>query len=157
MPKLNYNKNKVLLAVMTGSLENLEQALADKKDPNMPGPSDMTALHMAVLLCQEPMVARLIAAGAKLEARDKNDLTPLGYAVLPAIETPLPQLKIMLKDDDSRAILDEARANIRTTLLAAGADWHAKSKKKPTPWERFEYYYPEKAQAMVPQIGPAQV
>lgn len=153
----NYRKNKVLLAVLTGQMENLEDALSKNLSPNMPGPSNMTALHMAVLLCQEAMVTRLLQAGAELEARDKNDLTPLGYAVLPAKETPLPQLRIMLKDPDSTALLDLARANIRTALLAAGANWQAKSKKAPTPWERFEHYYPEQAAAMVPQVGPAKV
>ena len=54
-------------------------------------------------------------------------------------------------------MLDQSRANIRTLLLAQGADWNAKSKKAPTPWERFEHYYPDQAQAMVPQVGPAKV
>lgn len=154
---MNPRKNKPLLAVMTGNPELLKQALAKGADPNMPGPQNMTALHMAVLMCSEEAVEMLIQAGAKLEARDKNDLTPLGYAVLPALETPLPMLKKQLKTDDGRALLDQARANIRKTLLAAGADWHAKSTKAPTPWERFEHYYPDDAKLAVPSIGPAQV
>lgn len=154
---MNPRKNKPLLAVMTGNPELLKQALEKGADPSMPGPQNTTALHMAVLMCNEEAVDLLIKAGAKIEARDKNDLTPLGYAVIPALETPLPMLKKQLKTEDGRALLDQARANIRKALLAAGADWHAKSAKAPTPWERFGHYYPEEAKLAVPVIGPAQV
>ncbi len=152
-----FRKNKPLLAVMAGSHEGLAEALAKGIDPSMPGPSKMTALHMAALMCDERATRMLLDAGAKIEARDKNDLTPLGYAVLPVRETPLPQLKQALKSEEATAKLDLARSDVRKALLAAGADWHAKSKKAPTPWERFEHYWPEQAAASVPQVGPAKV
>lgn len=152
----NPRKNKALLAVMTGNPTDLEAALARGADPNLLGPSNTTALHMAVLLCREVEVGLLLGAGARLEARDRNDLTPLGYAVLPVRETPLPQLKPQLKTPEGEAELEQARINIRKALLAAGADWHAKSKKAPSPWARFQHYWPEQAAASVPQVGPAQ-
>lgn len=152
-----FKKNKPLLAVMAASHEGLADALAKGFDPNMPGPSKMTALHMAALMCDLPATQMLLKAGARLEARDKNDLTPLGYAVLPVRETPLPQLKQALKSEEATEGLNLARADVRKALLAAGADWHAPSKKAPTPWERFEHYWPDEAQASVPQVGPAKV
>ena len=152
-----FRKNKPLLAVMAGNHEGLAEALAKGIDPSMPGPSKMTALHIAALLCDDRAAQMLLAAGAQIEARDKNDLTPLGYAVLPVRETPLPQLKQALKSEEETAGLDQARSDVRKTLLAAGADWHAKSKKAPSPWERFEHYWPEQARASVPKVGPAKV
>lgn len=154
----NYRKNKVLLAVITGNPSALEDALEKGFDPNMPGPSQMTALHMAALLCNEAAVKRLIGVGALLEARDKNDLTPLGYAVLPAKETPMPQLKLSLKTPEGRASLDAARLAIREELLAAGANWDAPSRKAPTPRERFEHYWPEETAQLKgssPAVRPA--
>ena len=154
---MNPRKNKPLLAVMTGNAALLKDILEKGADPNLPGPQNTTALHMAVLLCHEEGVDLLINAGAKLEARDKNDLTPLGYAVLPVKETPLPLLKKQLKTEEGQALLEQSRFNIRKRLLAAGADWHARSKKAPTPWERFEHYWPEEDKLAIPVVGPAQV
>ena len=144
----NWRKNKVLMAVMVRNQEGLEKALADGRDVNMLGPSSMTPLHLAVLDAQEKLVETLLAAGANLELRDKNDLTPLGYAVLPIIETPLPQHKKDLKTPEGQALLNASRARIRKQLLAAGANWHIVSKKAPSPWERFEHYWPDLAQEM---------
>jgi len=138
-------------------MKNLEDALQKGGDPNLAGPGNMTALHLAVLLCQEEMVARLLQAGAKLEVKDKNGMTPLAYATLPVQETPLPQLKLMMKTSDGVAILDTARANIRSALLAAGADWNAKSNKGQSAWESFAHFYPEQANSMIPQVGPARL
>lgn len=154
---MNPRKNKVLMAVMTGNSALLKEVLEKGADPNLPGPQNTTALHMAVLLCGEEEVGLLLQAGAKLEARDKNDLTPLGYAVLPVKETPLPLLKKQLKTEEGQALLEQSRFNIRKQLLAAGADWHARSKKAPTPWERFEHYWPEEARLAVPVVSSAQV
>ncbi len=154
---LNPRKNKVLMAVTTGNPQLLKEVLEKGNSPNLPGPQNMTALHTAVLLCRLEEVQMLIQAGAKLEARDKNDLTPLGYAVLPVSVTPFPLLKKQMKTEEGRAELDQARSDIRKALLAAGADWHAPSKTAPTPWERFQHYWPQQAKEAVPVVGPAQV
>lgn len=151
---LNPRKNKVLMAVMVSDNAGLEQHLKSGQNPNLPGPSKMMPLHMAALMCNETAVALLLAHGAQMEARDKNDLTPLGYAVLPVRETPLQPLKAALKDPEKEAAMNQARANIRKALLAAGADFHAKSAKAPTPFERFEHYWPEQAKAILPTPGP---
>ena len=151
----NPRKNKALLAVMAGGPQALEDVLEKGADPNLEGPSKMRPLHMAVLLCKEIEVDILLKAGAKLESKDKNELTPLGYAVLPVRETPLPLLKEQMRTDEGRAMLDQARANIRKALLEAGANWHVKSK-APTPWERFEHYWPEKAKELEPAVKPTQ-
>lgn len=144
----SWRKNKVLMAVMARNQAGLDKALAEGRDVNMLGPSLMTPLHLAVLDAQEQLVASLIASGANLELRDKNDLTPLGYAVLPIMETPLPQHKQALKTPEGRDGLNAAKARIRKQLLTAGAQWHAVSRKAPSPWERFEHYWPELAREM---------
>ena len=150
----NPRKNKALMAVMAGGPIALEEVLEKGADPNLEGPSKMTPLHMAVLLCKEMEVDILLRSGAKLERKDKNMLTPLGYAVLPIRETPLPLLKEQMSTDEGRAMLDHARSNIRKALVEAGANWHAKGK-APTPWERFEHYWPEKAKELLPTVSPA--
>lgn len=154
---MNYKKNKVLMAVMVYDNDGLLAHLKAGANPNMVGPNGTTPLHMATILCNDTAVKILVENGANLETFDKNGMTPLAYAVLPALETPLPHLRRALKTEDGRAALDEARELARNVLVEAGADWNAKSPERPkslTPLERFQNCYPEKAEALFPQVGP---
>lgn len=145
------------MAVMVYDNDGLLNHLKSGANPNLEGPNGTTALHMATILCNDTAVKYLVEHGANLEAFDKNGMTPLAYAVLPAIETPLPHLRKALKTEEGREALDSARELARNILVEAGANWNAKSPSKPkslTPMERFQACYPEKAAAMIPQVGP---
>lgn len=153
---MNYKKNKVLLAVMVNDMEGLMRAIHAEKDVNMKGPKNMTALHMAAILGNEQAARLLLEAGAKIEAKDGNDMTPLAYAVLPATEIPAPQLKEALKTEQGVADLNEAKKRVRQALVEHGANWHVKSANL-TPFQRFEAFWPEKVKDIVPQVGPAKI
>ena len=153
---MNYKKNKVLMAVMVNDMDGLREAIKNKKDVNMKGHRNVTALHMAAILCNEEAAKLLIEAGAKIEAKDGNGMTPLAYAVLPAEEIPAMQLKQALKTEQGIADLNNARRKVREVLVEAGADWQAQGSQM-TPFERLEIFWPEQAAEMVPKVGPVQL
>ncbi|ELU11258.1 hypothetical protein CAPTEDRAFT_156381 [Capitella teleta] len=59
-----------------------------------------SALHLAVLTEQPPLVRRLVARGAKLEARDHNGNTPLHLACLHGFEACIEMLTTPLRAEE---------------------------------------------------------
>ncbi len=57
--------------------------LAAGANPNVKTPDGSTPLHQAVTARQVPIVRALVAAGAKLDAVNKDNLTPLLLAEKP--------------------------------------------------------------------------
>ena len=63
--------------------EAVEVLLKAGADPNAKSPDGATALHQAVTARQVPVIRALVAAGAKLDATNKDNLTPLQLAEKP--------------------------------------------------------------------------
>jgi len=61
-------------------LEAVKVLLAAGADPNTKASDGSTPVHQAVQAQQVPMIRTLVAAGAKLDAANKDKLTPLGLA-----------------------------------------------------------------------------
>ena len=57
--------------------------LAAGANPNVKAPDGSTPLHQAVQARQVAMIRALVAAGAKLDATNKDNLTPLQLAEKP--------------------------------------------------------------------------
>jgi ankyrin repeat protein len=70
-------------------LEALKLLLAAGADPNAKAPDGSTPLHQAVQEEQVPMIRVLAAAGGKLDAVNKDNLTPLLLAEKPKKPNPL--------------------------------------------------------------------
>lgn len=70
-------------------LEAMKILLAAGADPNAKAPDGSTPLHQAVQEQQVPMIRALVAAGAKLDAVNKDNLTPLLLAEKPKGPDPL--------------------------------------------------------------------
>ncbi|MGA2882128.1 MAG: ankyrin repeat domain-containing protein [Bryobacteraceae bacterium] len=70
-------------------LEALNMLLAAGADPNAKAPDGNTPLHIAVQELQVPMIRTLVAGGAKLDAVNKDNLTPLLLAEKPKKPDPL--------------------------------------------------------------------
>jgi len=70
-------------------LEALNMLLAAGADPNAKAPDGNTPLHIAVQELQVPMIRTLVTAGAKLDAVNKDNLTPLLLAEKPKKPDPL--------------------------------------------------------------------
>jgi uncharacterized protein len=70
-------------------LEALNMLLAAGADPNAKAPDGNTPLHIAVQELQVPMIRALAAAGGKLDAVNKDNLTPLLLAEKPKKPDPL--------------------------------------------------------------------
>jgi ankyrin repeat protein len=81
----------------------VEQRVLWRSDPNVADEYGHTPLHLAVFQADVTLVRTVLAAGAKVDARDASDLTPLMVAA-------------------GAGACDVARA-----LIAAGADVHAKT------------------------------
>jgi ankyrin repeat protein len=64
-------------------LDAIKVLLAAGADPNVKTPDDSTPLHMAVKALQVAIIQDLVAAGADLDAVDKENLTPLLLAEKP--------------------------------------------------------------------------
>jgi ankyrin repeat protein len=79
----------------------VEQRVLSRSDPNVADEYGHTALHLAVYQTDVSLVRAVLAAGARVDARDANDMTPLMIAA-------------------GGGACDVARA-----LIAAGADVHA--------------------------------
>ena len=69
-------------------LEALRVLLAAGANPNAKAPDGATLLHQAVQAKQVPIIRELVAAGAKLDATNKNNLTPLLLAEKPTPPPP---------------------------------------------------------------------
>jgi len=69
-------------------LEALKLLLAAGADPNVKAPDGTTPLHEAVQEEQVPMIRALVADGAKLDAVNKDNLTPLLLAEKPKKPNP---------------------------------------------------------------------
>ncbi|HTC31756.1 MAG TPA: ankyrin repeat domain-containing protein, partial [Bryobacteraceae bacterium] len=70
-------------------LEALKLLLAAGADPNAKAPDGTTPLHEAVQELQVPMIRVLAGAGGKLDAVNKDNLTPLLLAEKPKKPDPL--------------------------------------------------------------------
>ena len=64
-------------------LEAMKVLLAAGANPNAKAPDGSTLLHQAVTARQVPIIKALVAAGAKLDAVNKDNLTPLLLAEKP--------------------------------------------------------------------------
>jgi uncharacterized protein len=71
------------------ALEALKLLLAAGADPNVKAADGTTPLHEAVQELQVPMIRALVAAGGKLDAVNKDNLTPLLLAEKPKKPDPL--------------------------------------------------------------------
>src|SRR6202041_2083476 len=69
-------------------LEALNLLLAAGADPNVKAPDGTTPLHEAVQEEQVPLIRALVAGGAKLDAVNKDNLTPLLLAEKPKKKDP---------------------------------------------------------------------
>src|SRR5580658_6719959 len=69
-------------------LEALKLLLAAGADPNVKAPDGTTPLHEAVQEEQVPLIRALVAGGAKLDAVNKDNLTPLLLAEKPKKPNP---------------------------------------------------------------------
>jgi ankyrin repeat protein len=69
-------------------LEALQLLLASGANPNAKAPDGSTPLHQAVQEQQVAIIRALVAAGAKLDAVNKDNLTPLLLAEKPKVPNP---------------------------------------------------------------------
>lgn len=69
-------------------LDAIKVLLAAGADPNATAPDGATLLHQAVTAKQVPIIRELVAAGARLDAVNKDNLTPLLLAEKPAPPPP---------------------------------------------------------------------
>jgi ankyrin repeat protein len=70
-------------------LDAIKVLLAAGADPNAKAPDGATLLHQAVAARQVPIIGELVAAGARFDAVNKDNLTPLQLAEVP--EPPPPR------------------------------------------------------------------
>jgi ankyrin repeat protein len=99
----------------------------------------VTPLHLAVVAGDADIVARLLKAGARGDARDEDDATPLHYAAGHLGKPSLPILTLLLDagaDVNARtagaftplhSAVEARRSDLVEVLLARGADLHAVS------------------------------
>jgi hypothetical protein len=78
---------------------------------------DRTALHFAILFNRPPIIKLLIAAGAEIDARDAEGLTPLHYCVMEPWATDSPTITEILLD--AGADLQSRDNRGRTPLMFA--------------------------------------
>jgi hypothetical protein len=64
-------------------VDAVKTLLAAGADPNVKAPDGSTPLHQAVQARQIPIIRALVASGAKLDAVNKDNLTPLQVAEKP--------------------------------------------------------------------------
>lgn len=75
------DQKALLSAIRAGRLDQVKRLLErDDIDPNFSGAFGVTPLHEAVRYNDLAMVKQLVAAGADVNAKDRNGLTPLEMA-----------------------------------------------------------------------------
>ena len=105
--------------------EAIKVLLAAGANPNIKMPDGSTPLHQAVTARQVPIVRELVAAGARLDAVNKDNLTPLQLAEKP--EPPPPPGN----NTDSRAY--RPKRNTREEVIAAVRELMGLGPNDPTP------------------------
>jgi ankyrin repeat protein len=106
-------------------VEAIKVLLAAGANPNAKAPDGSTLLHQAVNARQVPIIRALVAAGAKLDAVNKDNLTPLLLAEKP--EPPPPPGN----NTDSRTY--RAKRNTRDEVIAAVRELMGLSPSDPAP------------------------
>jgi uncharacterized protein len=91
------------------NLEAVKMLLAVGVDPNGFNLTGQTPLHVAAQRGQDPIVNELIAAGAKLDLRDKQKRTPLDLALGTGLQGRTPDEEVPVRKSTA-AILTEAMA-----------------------------------------------
>jgi ankyrin repeat protein len=105
--------------------EAIKVLLAAGANPNVKMPDGSTPLHQAVTARQVPIIRDLVAAGARLDAVNKDNLTPLQLAEKP--EPPPPPGN----NTDSRAY--RPKRNTREEVIAAVRELMGLGPNDPTP------------------------
>ncbi|MGA9333458.1 MAG: ankyrin repeat domain-containing protein [Rudaea sp.] len=95
----------------------MDALLAAGARPNDPGMGGMTALISAAQKCPGVVLKRLIAGGAKLDAR-----TPQGYTAL--------SMALLLSNYDAAAVLIDAGARLSPTAARKLLDGHKADKRR---------------------------
>lgn len=83
--KIKNEKNESLLHVATkvyGKIKIVNYLLASGIDPNLQDLEGRTSLHLAAQFSNAETVHSLLQYGAKVEIKDKNNLTPADYAII---------------------------------------------------------------------------
>jgi ankyrin repeat protein len=106
-------------------LDAVKTLLAAGANPNVKAPDGATPLHQAVTARQVPIIRALVEAGAKLDATNKDNLTPLQLAEKP--EPPPPPGN----NTDSRTY--RPKRNTREEVIAALRDLMGLAPDDPTP------------------------
>ncbi len=106
-------------------LEAVKVLLAAGADANAKSPDGATLLHQAVTARQVPIIRALVAAGAKLDATNKDNMTPLQLAEKP--EPPPPPGN----NTDSRTY--RAKRDTREDVIAALRELMKLGPNDPTP------------------------
>ena len=107
-----------LEAARAGDLRPLEARVAQGLDVNLASARGRKALHEAAIAGQRAFIAALVAAGASLEPRDSNQMTPLMSACLRGGD---PAEAGSLAPLEAGAAPNPPRADDRLTPLAAPA------------------------------------
>ena len=105
-------------------LEAMKVLLAAGANPNAKAPDGSTLLHQAVTARQVPIIRALVASGAKLDAVNKENLTPLLLAEKP--EPPVKSAAALMQQDPGvfkphRDTREEVIAAVRE-LMKLGKD-----------------------------------
>lgn len=122
------NLKKVLLAVYTHRLDQVENVLNKGWNPNLPGPNGENFLHEAALVGSVDIVKALLGAGANVNARADDGDTTLILAVTSAALGDRPQEEVESVEDlgeVERLQWSASRGNALATvqaLIAGGAD-----------------------------------
>jgi cytohesin len=106
-------------------LEALELLLKAGANPNFKAPDGATPLHQAVQARQVPQIRALVAAGAKLDAVNKENLTPLQLA-----EKPEPAGRGTANQDPDVYVI---KRNTRDEVIAAVRELMKLGPDDPTP------------------------
>jgi len=82
IPAIAAARSDVADAVMNGNAERLRLLLQQKADVNVPQTDGATALHWAVYRNDLETVNLLISAGAKIDVKNREGISPLAMASL---------------------------------------------------------------------------
>lgn len=105
-------------------LETMDVLIAAHANANAPGAGALTALIVAAQQCRPAVVRRLIAAGAKLDARTPQGFTPLSMALIvsnyDAAEA-LIEAGARLSPEAAKKLNDDGKSNARLLELVKRA------------------------------------